>query len=244
MARDVGGQGHAVGGRAVKEYAGGNEDGEGGRRSVGEKAEGAGGGEVGGAVDVDGGARLRVLVTSVPFSLNAGQSKASSWLNKLVRGCLSSTLEVESDGWRNYEQERRQLLEWMYEAGKPVLLLSADLHWAAVFNGSGVLEVTASPLVQVPLAPWETQEEMSRREHTLFLSYLRLHFGRVHINTLASSAGSDGRVSSAGSEGSVTVELHQGSWFGFSSEVLWSKTFDLSQLVPRRVPGASLPPKP
>ncbi len=173
--------------------------------------------------------RLRVLVTSVPFSMNAGQFKASSWLSKLVRGFLSSTLEVESDGWRSYEQERRQLLEWMYEAGKPVLLLSADLHWAAVFNASGVLEVSASPLVQVPLAPWETQEEMSRREHTLFLSYLRLHFGRVHINTQASSAGSDG---------TVTVEIHQGSWFGFSSEVLWSKTFDLSQLVPRRVPGA------
>jgi hypothetical protein len=232
VARDVGGHGHAVGGRAVRENAGGGEDGEGRGRSGGGKAEGAGGSELGWAGKGEGGARLRVLVTSVPFSMNAGQSKASSWLNKLVRGCLSSTLEVESDGWKNYEQERRQLLEWMYQAGKPVLLLSADLHWAAVFNGSGVLEVTASPLVQVPLAPWETQEEMSRREHTLFLSYLRLHFGRVHINTQASSGGSDG------TGGTVTVELHQGSWFGFSSDVLWSKTFDLSQLVPRRVPGA------
>jgi hypothetical protein len=98
-------------------------------------------------------------------------------------------------------------------------------RWAAVFNGSGVVEVCASPIFQLPLAAWETREQMSRRESACFLSCFRLHFGRVHVDT-REGAGVRG-------EGSVLLQIHQARWFGGPSRILWSQRYDLADLVPR-----------
>ena len=160
-----------------------------------------------------GAVRLRVIVSPVPFSLNAGE------------GIPLGSCGMGSDGWRDFGEEREQVLEWMRQARQPVLLISGDLHWAAVFNGSGVVEVSASPIFQLPLAAWETRERMSRRESTCFLSCFRLHFGRVHVDT-REGAGVRG-------EGSVLLQIHQARWFGGPSRILWSQRYDLADLVPR-----------
>jgi phosphodiesterase/alkaline phosphatase D-like protein len=91
--------------------------------------------------------RLRVVVSAVPFTLNAGEMSSS---RRRQLALLNATIaDMESDGWRQFPAERQQILRWMHEAQMPVLLLSGDMHWAGVFNAGGVVEVSASPIAQV-----------------------------------------------------------------------------------------------
>lgn len=65
---------------------------------------------------------------------------------------------------------------------------------------------------------------MSAREHAFFVSYHRLHYGEVLIDTRA-GAGVDG-------QGAVTLRIRQPDWLGRPSHVLWSRQLDLRDLVP------------
>ena len=55
-------------------------------------------------------------------------------------------------------------------------------------------------------------QEMSRREATDFLSFRKLHFGRVHVDTRESATGG----------GIVKIEIHQASLIGRSVSVCLS----------------------
>ena len=55
-------------------------------------------------------------------------------------------------------------------------------------------------------------QEMSRREATDFLSFRKLHFGRVHVDTRESATGG----------GMVKIEIHQASLIGRSVSVCLS----------------------
>jgi hypothetical protein len=65
---------------------------------------------------------------------------------------------------------------------------------------------------------------MSAREKCFFVSFLRLHFGHVHIDTRA-GAGEDG-------QGAVTLQVRQPDLLGRPSTLLWSRQLDLRDLVP------------
>jgi hypothetical protein len=71
----------------------------------------------------------------------------------------------------------------------------------------------------LPLAPWETLEEMSQREHSLFISYHKLHYGHVRVDTRPPRA-------------AVTLEIREPDWLGRPSKMLWSRRLDLQDLLP------------
>ncbi|EKX41847.1 hypothetical protein GUITHDRAFT_141605 [Guillardia theta CCMP2712] len=146
------------------------------------------------------GVKLRVIVSSVPFTLNTGN--------------LSY---VRSDGWAGFQEEREALLGWIHEMDEPVLFLSGDMHWSAIFMSGGILEVSSSPLFQFPMDP--RMSSVQWNEEPIFYASMGLFHARLDFNTSA---------------GEVKISISQASWWSGEIRELWVKTFTLEDLKPRK----------
>ncbi len=111
------------------------------------------------------------------------QAWADETRDAAVRFVLSpvpwSASVTGGDGWRFYLTEREQVLDWLGNGPKTVLL-SGDLHFAMIMEiRTGMYEVSASPISSVPLL--SKIGPLQRGERLVASSQLKQHFGRVDV---------------------------------------------------------------
>jgi phosphodiesterase/alkaline phosphatase D-like protein len=85
------------------------------------------------------------------------------------------------DGWHLYLTEREEVLDWLANGPKTVLL-SGDLHFAMIIEiRAGMYEVSVSPISSVPLRA--KIGALQRGERLVASSQLKQHFGRIDVGT-------------------------------------------------------------
>jgi hypothetical protein len=93
----------------------------------------------------------------------------------------STAFKFVQDGWGSYLSERNALFDFIVaEKITGVVLLSADLHWSAIFHFQqwNLYEISVSPLQSFGLPHWITSSETER---TVWSSTWRQHAGQIEI---------------------------------------------------------------
>ena len=124
--------------------------------------------------------------------------KSSSRVKFLTTPAIFATLRRagmiagESEGCgKYYQRERDDILNFVSEHNIPgVIILSGDVHWAAVFstelpNGAKVWEFSVSPIQSIPLpSGYLTNIDNQTVE---FVSHGWLHFATIDVKTTAAT---------------------------------------------------------